>query len=140
MPRTAKISQDFARAFGDALKRFLDAHGVTESEAAGKLGLGKARINTYCHDSAKGKRSSPDAEVLYLACSVLGFEFEYNGYRINANTLAGIAVKPNETPLKQLSFEFDRQFYLTDDAGTVSVSIKRPSGSVEVSVSLRAVS
>jgi len=113
---------------------------MTETEAAGKLGLGKARINTYCHDSTDGRRSSPDAEVLYLACTVLGFEFEYNGYRINASTLEGVAVKSTEMPPEQLSFEFDRQFYLTDDGGTVSVSIKRPVGRVEVSVSLRAVS
>src|ERR1700683_3111873 len=137
MARTAKVSLNFARAFGDSLKRFLDAYGMTESEAARTLGLGKARINTYCHDSTDGKRSSPDAEVLYLACSLLGFEFEYNGYKINASTLEGVAVKPIEMPLEQLSFEFDRQFYLTDDGGTVSVSIKRPAGSVEVPVSLR---
>ena len=103
------------------------------------MGLGKARVNTYCHDSPDGKRANPDAEVLYLACSRLGFEFEYNGYRINAANLAGEIVKPPEG--EQLSFEFDRQFNLTHDLGTVSVQVRRPVGKeTEVSISLRVAS
>ena len=102
MGRSAKVSHIFARAFGDSLKAFLRSHKISESEAARRMDLGKARINTYCHDSPDGKRVNPDAEVLYLACSRLGFEFEYNGYKISATNLAGETVKPFEE--EQLSF------------------------------------
>ena len=137
-------SQDFARAFGDALHNFLQEKGINQSEAARRLGLeekaGKARLSTYCHDSPRGKRPKPDAEVLYLVCARLGFEFEYNGYRINAATLNGAGLKPTARPAEQLPLGFHGQFDLTDQRGTVSVSFKRPPGRVEVSVSLKAAS
>ncbi|SRR6266566_1783398 len=140
----AANSQDFARAFGDALHRFLQNKGITQSDAAKLLGLdgkgGKARISTYCHDSPKGKRPKPNAEVLYLVCARLGFEFKYNGYQISAATLNGAGLKGTERPAEQLPLEFDGQFDLTDQRGTVSVSFKRPPGRVEVSVSLKAAS
>lgn len=132
-------SSDFARAFGDALFGFLEANGISQTEAADRLGLakgGKSRINTYCHDSPKGKRPKPSAEVLYRACSVLGFSFDYKGYRISAATLNGRA-KTEVKELEQLPLVFAGQFDLTDDKGTVSVSVKRPPGRIEVSLSLK---
>lgn len=138
-------SQDFARAFGDALIKFLDEKGLTQTEAARRLGFGergKARINAYCHDSPTRKRPVPQADVLYLICSELGFAFDYKGYRISAETLNGNGrrAEPTAKPPEQLSLEFNRQFYLTDQKGTVSVSFKRPPGRVELTVYLKAVS
>ena len=136
-------SQDFARAFGDALVKFLREKGLTQSDASKRLGLGKkgkSRLNTYCHDSPKGKRPTPDAEILYRVCADLGFEFDYKGYRITAETLNGNHSEPIEKPAEQLPLEFTGQFDLTDHKGTVSVSFKRPPGRVELSVYLKAVS
>ncbi len=136
-------SQDFARAFGDALVRFLREKGLSQSDASKRLGLGKpgkARLNTYCHDSPKGRRPTPDAEVLYRVCSELGFEFDYKGFRITAEILNGNHAEPVEKPAEQLPLEFSGQFDLTDQKGTVSVSLKRPLGRIELSVYLRAVS
>lgn len=136
-------SQDFARAFGDALVKFLREKGLTQSDASKRLGLGKsgkARLNTYCHDSPKGKRPKPDAEVLYRVCAELGFEFDYKGYKITAETLNGNRSTQTEKPAEQLPLEFSGQFDLTGKKGTVSVSLKRPLGRVELSVYLRAVS
>lgn len=134
------VERDFARALGDALARFLREKGIRQSEASRRLGLGKARINTYCHDSPKGKRPKPDAEVLYRICAEFGFEFEYAGYRISATTLKGSRLKSAERRPEQLLLGFDRQFDLTNEQGTVSISVRRPAGRVEVSVTLSAVS
>ena len=131
---------DFARAFGDALSGFLAGNGITQSDAANRLGLdkaGKARISTYCHDSPKGTRPRPSAEILYLACAELGFSFEYNGYKITAAALNGRS-KAAEKPAEQLSLPFYGQFDLTDERGFVSVTVKRPPGRIEVSLSLKA--
>jgi transcriptional regulator with XRE-family HTH domain len=136
----AHESDDFARAFGDALVKFLGEKGLTQADASERLRLGKARLNTYCHDSRKGKRPTPDAEVLYRVCVELGFEFDYKGYRITAETLNGNRSKPVEKPAEQIPLEFTGQFDLTDQKGTVSVSFKRPPGRVELSVHLRAAS
>lgn len=140
MKDTTIGSPNFARAFGDALAKFLKKEGIPQIEAAKQLGLGKARLNTYCHDNPKGRRPEPSAEVLYLVCAELGFEFDYSGYKISAATLNGHGVKPDVKRPEQLEFKFDRRFDLTDQKGTVSVRIKRPPGRVEVSVSLKAVS
>ena len=140
MPEEQK---DFARAFGDALLAFLEGKALTQSAASQKLGLGKegkARLNTYFHDSRKGKRPKPSAEMLYLVCVELGFEFEYRGHRISAATLNGHRPQPIEAPALQLPFEFSGQFDLTDQRGTVSVRFKRPAGQVEVSINLKAAS
>jgi transcriptional regulator with XRE-family HTH domain len=136
-------SQDFARAFGDALLKFLQEKGLTQSDAAKRLGLGKegkARLNTYCHDSPKGRRPKPDAEILYRVCAGLGFEFDYKEYRITAETLNGDRSGQIERPAEQLPLEFSGQFDLADQRGTVSVRFKRPLGRVELSMYLRAVS
>jgi hypothetical protein len=81
------------------------------------LGIGRAKLNTYCHDSPRGGRCKPDAEFLYQVCVKLGFQFDYNGFRVSAST-----------------------FDLTDETGSLIVSFKRPAGRVEMSVSLKAAS
>jgi len=133
-------SEDFARAFGNALDQFLRGKGMNQSDAAKALGLGaegKARLNTYCHDSPKGTRRRPNAQMLYLLCVKLGFAFEYKGYKISAATLNGSGRKSAEKPAEQLLIEFDGQFNLTDQTGTVSISVKRPPGRIEVALSLK---
>jgi hypothetical protein len=128
---------DFALSFRTALGKFLSQHGDTRYQAAKSVGLSRARLNTYFKDDPKTKKPRiPNAEVLYLLCSGLGFAFEYRGFRISAETLDGVRVThPSE---KQLSFEFERQFYLTNDQGALSVRIKRPAGRIELAVSLNA--
>jgi transcriptional regulator with XRE-family HTH domain len=136
-------SEDFARAFGNALGQFLRERGMTQSAAAKALGLGdegKARINTYCHDSPKGNRRKPNAEMLYLLCANLGFGFEYKGYKISAATLNGSGRKSAERSAEQLLIQFDGQFNLTDQTGTVSISVKRPPGRIQVALSLKGAS
>src|SRR5438128_2588641 len=140
--------KDFARSFGDALKGFLTSNGMKQIDAAKSLGLmdkngnpNKARLNTYCHDSRAGKRPKPAAEILFLACTKLeGFYFDYRGYRISAATLNGNGRKPtNEPASTQLTLQFDRQFNLTEEAGSVTVRVKRPPGRIELSILLRAI-
>jgi len=139
--------KDFAHAFGDALKHFLDVRGIGLSEAARRLGIetdvegkrkGGSRISRYCRDNKDGERPTPDAEILYLACTKLeGFSFVYNGYRISAATLNGSGPKPPQ-PTEQISFDFEHQFDLTGKQGTIEVTVKRPQGRIEVSLSLDA--
>jgi transcriptional regulator with XRE-family HTH domain len=139
----------FARAFGSALREFLNKEGITQVDVATRLGLkdkktgkpSKSRLNTYLSDSPP----TPRAEVLYLACTKLdGFRFSYNGYRINAETVAGNGSSPPEKPAQQLPLQFNRQFNLTDKKGIITekgafvVKVKRPSGRIEFSVSLKA--
>lgn len=136
-------SDDFARAFGDALDQFLRRKGLNQSDAAKALGLGdegKARLNTYCHDSPKGIRRKPNAEMLYLLCVNLGFAFEYKGFKISAATLNGNGRKSPERPAEQLLIQFDGQFNLTDQTGTVAITVKRPPGRIEVGLSLKGAS
>jgi len=137
--------QDFARAFGDALRKFLEENGISQSDASERLRLGKggkARLSSYCHDSPKGTRPIPGAEILYQICSAFGFQFEYKGYRISAETLNGNGSHPKlvEKPVEQLPLEFSGQFDLTENKGTVFVEFKRPDGRVELSVRLKAAS
>ncbi len=134
--------KDFAHAFGNALRQFLEKKGMGQNDAARELGLperGGARINSYLHDRADGTRPKPEAEILYLLCTKLGFSFEYNGYKISATSLNGRAKKPLATAAEQLTFRFDRQFNLTEDVGIVAVKVKRPPGRIELSVSLNAI-
>lgn len=98
--------------------------------------LGRGAINTYCHDSPKGRRPKPSAEVLYLVCAVLGFSFDYKGYRISAATLNGGPRTAGKESV-QLPLEFESQFDLTNEKGTVSVKVKQPPGRIEVSLSLK---
>src|SRR5216683_3132476 len=125
----ANPQQEFARAFGDALNKFLEEKGIRKSDAARQLGLdektGKGRLNHYFHDSAKGTRPKPDAEILYLVCTKLpGFHFDYKGYRISAAVLKKSGVKRSQKPPEQqLTLHFDRQFNLTEQAGSVTVKV-----------------
>jgi hypothetical protein len=66
----------------------------------------------------------------------LGFSFEYQGFKISAATVNG-RPKAAEKQAEQLPL-IDSQFDLTDEKGTVSVSVKQPPGRVEVSLSLKA--
>jgi len=139
--------QDFARAFGDALNTFLQQEQITQSDAAKRLGLnkpgkngGKARLSAYCHDSPKGKRPKPSAEILYLVCAELGFAFEYKGYKISAATFSGNGTRKVEKPVEQLEIKFEGQFNLTDEKGNVSISVKQPPGRIAVVLSMKGAS
>lgn len=136
----ADPQQQFARAFGDALKRYFNGLGKGSTEAAALLGLeernGKSRLNSYFYDSSAGRRTEASAQILYLACTKLPrFNFEYAGYRVTAVKVKGRGRKESAD---QIPFTFDRQFDLAMDAGNVNVKVKRPSGKIEVTVSLDA--
>jgi transcriptional regulator with XRE-family HTH domain len=132
-------SDSFSRTFGDALQAFLDAKEITYAAAARKLGVERATLGTYWKDNEQGKRPKPRAELLFRACRDLGFEFEYNGYRITVEVL-GKPTAREEAPKEQLHHDFSRQFTLTEDDGQVTVKLKRHPGTVEFSVSLKAAS
>jgi len=137
----ADPQQEFARAFGDALRQYFDSLGKGSTEAATLLGLeernGKNRLNTYFRDTPTGRRTEPSAQILYLACTKLPrFNFEYAGYRISAVKVKGRRGRKESSD--QIPFTFDRQFDLAMDAGNVNVKVKRPSGKIEVVVSLDA--
>lgn len=146
MPDIAKSDsrQEFARAFGDALLNFLDGR-MNQIEATKLLGLlnknGKPKrstLNSYFRDSADGERTEAKASVLFLACTKLpGFNFDYAGYRLKAVRLDK-KEKPSDATSRQLPFNFERQFDLVEQAGKLNVKVKRPSGRIEVSVSLDA--
>ena len=134
--------QSFSSAFTKALKSFLEERDLGQSEAARELGIetteegkrkGGARISSYCCGRAK-----PDAEILYLLCAKLGFNFEYNGFRITAETLNGKRPKSAEQPARQLTFDFERQFNLTRKQGVVTVKVRRSVGRSDVSLALDA--
>jgi hypothetical protein len=135
----ARSSDDFARAFGDALKAHLDDKGISYTKASILLGVRKQTLSTYWTDGIDGKRRKPRAELLFRACIELAFTFEFHGYRVAADTLTRHAENSTATS-EQLHLDFSRQFKLTEDNGRVSVSLKRHPGSVELSVSLKAVS
>jgi transcriptional regulator with XRE-family HTH domain len=141
--------EGFARAFGRALRNFLDSTGMTQVQAVKLLGLkdkksgkpSKSRLNTYLTDSPP----MPDAQVLYLACTKLkGFNFEHNGHRMNFQMVRRKGQPLPEKPPEQMAFRFNRQFKLTDNKGAVTekgafaVKVKRPPGRIEFSVSLKA--
>lgn len=132
-------SDNFARSFGDSLRSFLDSNQISYAEAARRLEMGRATLNTYFNDDKNGKRKKARVELLYLACVRLGFHFEYNGYRIGAESLSHPEVLP--APSEQLDLKFDRQFNLTQDDGRLSVSFtRRQPGRLELTVALEAAS
>ena len=109
--------EGFARAFGKALRNFLDSTGMTQVEAVKLLGLkdkksgkpSKSRLNTYLTDSPP----MPDAQVLYLACIELkGFNFEHNGHRMNVQVIRRKRQPLPEKPPEQMAFRFNRQINL----------------------------
>lgn len=137
--------QAFARAFGDALRGYLNGK-IGQSQAARMLELfdkkGKPKrsgLNSYFHDGTKGKRRGKrplaNAHVLFLACTRLGFFFDYDGFRIKAMKLTE---RQREQPLGQRAFNFERQFGLVENGGNVDVKVKRPPGRIELRVSLDA--
>jgi len=133
--------RDFAHAFGDALKQFLEEKGMGQNDAARELGLqerGGARLHSYLHDRADGTRPRPEAEILYLLCAKLDFRFDYTGYRISASSLNGAGRKPVGPAAEQMTFRFDRQFNLSNESGSVGVKVKRPPGRIELTISLDA--
>ena len=139
--------EGFARIFGKTLRNYLNERDMSQVDVVKLLGLtdksgkpSKSRLNRYLSDSP----SMPEAQVLYLACTRLdGFKFEYNGYRINAETVRGNVSAPS-LPAEQLTFRFNRQFKLTNREGAVTeqgvfaVKVRRPAGRIEFSVSLKA--
>lgn len=132
-------SEDFARAFGDALKAFLDDQRISYTDAAKRLGVTKAALSTYWNNDKNGVRRKARVELLFLACVELGFELEYNGHRVAANDLKKTKTGPQPTS-EQLHFDFSRQFRLLADDGLVSIRMKRDPGAVEFSVLLKAAS
>jgi hypothetical protein len=141
---TNNDSTDFGRVFGSALTQFLKDAEITQTEAVRRLGLelnqGKARLNTYCRGRRDGSWPTPDAKILYLLCTKLGFAFKYNGYTISAASLNGNGAKPIEKPVEQLDIQFSGQFDLTDQTATGAINVKRPSGRIEVAISLKGAS
>lgn len=133
------MGDDFARLLGDALLKFLAGRNITQTQAAKIIEVEKATLNTYFRDNRKGKRARANAETLVQACIQLGFQFEYKGHLIAASKI-GQTTKPKAST-EQLSFNYQNQFYLTEDRGSVEVALKRrPSGRVEILVALKAIS
>lgn len=141
--------RDFARAFGKALRNYLDVTGGSQVDLVKLLGLtseksgrpSKQRLNRYLSDSPP----VPDARVLYLAFTKLdGFKFEHNGYRMKVETVSKTGGPPPEKSTQQMAFRFSRQFNLIDRNGAITelgdfaVKVKRPPGRIELSLSLRA--
>jgi transcriptional regulator with XRE-family HTH domain len=133
-----EISSDgFTAAFGDSLRAFLVSKGIDFSEAARRLGVERETLYTYWK-SVNGKRRSPRVELLFRACIEFEFEFEYNGYRVSATSLANTRKPPGKPLPQQIPFNFEREFNLTESDGNVLVHLKREPGRVELSVSLKA--
>lgn len=141
-----EANRDFAREFGDALSQFLRAAGMGPTAAAKLFELidkrgkpNRALVDSYCHDTRMGTRPKPNAEILYLACTKLkGFYFDYKGYRISAETLNGHRDGKKLNQQSQLEFDFQRQFILTGNTGSVRIKVKKPPGKFELSVHLDA--
>ena len=127
--------QDFRLAFRNALQKFLIDKGLTQAGLARDLGITKQRLNAYFREENPAR---PEIEVLYFLCVKLGFSFEYRGYTISAATLEGIPVPAPATVEQQIPIDFDGQFKLTNEAGELSVTVKRPAGRIELSFSLDA--
>jgi len=133
-------SSDFARSFGDALRNFLNTKGITPAAAARQLGVERATLSTYWTERDKGERAKARVELLFRACTELGFEFEYNGYRITAEAIGAKAEAIPKSHPKQLQIDFEQDFELANEQGSVSLNLKRKSGQLEFSVRLQAAS
>ena len=137
------LLDNFARSFGDALRRFLDKNQITVTEAASRLGMNKQTLSSYWTDNSDGKRPSARAELLFLACAKLGFVFELDGWCVSATSSeSSVATSPSSHGRgEQLRLPFAQEFTLTDEKGSVSVSLKkRPAGEIQLWVKLKAVS
>lgn len=124
---------DFRLAFRKAVREFLTEKGLTQVKVARGIGITKQRFNSYCR---KKEPAHPEAEVLCFLCVNYGFSFEYRGYKISAATLEGVPVPAPASVAQQIPIDFEGQFKLTDQNGALSVTVKRPSGRLEVSLSL----
>ena len=127
----------FARAFGDALRQFLDENSISVTKAASKLGMNKQTLSTYWTDNPEGKRPNARAELLFLACTELGFVFEFNGSQVRATHNKSARGGKH---CEQLRLPFAREFLLVDEKGSVSVNVKRPAGEIQLTVKLSAIS
>jgi hypothetical protein len=101
--------------------------------------MNKQTLSSYWSDNADGKVNKARAQLLFLACVELGLVFEYEGRTVSAAPQA-VLNEHNEVESVQLRLPFLRQFDFTEQQGTVSVSVKRPPGRVELSVFVKAVS
>lgn len=136
-----KATANFARAFGDELRLFLDQNGISVTAAASKLGLNKQTLSSYWTDNPEGKRPNARAELLFLACRELGFVFEFEGSTISAAHSRPTRNRPAIDESKhQLRLPFGREFLLAERKGSVSVSIKRPPGEIRLAVTLKTAS
>jgi transcriptional regulator with XRE-family HTH domain len=134
-------SNGFARVFGDSLRAFLDESGISYAEAARRLNVERATLATYWTDDKDGKRNKARAELLFRACTELGFEFEFNGYKIGVRSMGQPKRQGVPKQSEQLNLDFSRQFKLTEDEGKVSVKLsRRHPGRLEFVVSLEAAS
>lgn len=127
--------QDFRLAFRNALQNFLIDKGLTQAGLARRLGITKQRLNAYFREENPAR---PEIEVLYSLCVKWGFSFEYKGYTISGATLEGVPVPAPASVAQQIPIDFEGQFKLTDQNGALSVTVKRPSGRLEVSLSIDA--
>jgi hypothetical protein len=134
------MADEFSDLFGSALEAFFQTEGIPESEAARRMVMERATLNTYttgAKDKGKEKRErrKPPAELLVRACVEFGFQFEFQDYIIAARK-KGKRVPIEET---QLHLQFTRQIDLAEN-GAITVGLKKPPGKIELSVSLREVS
>ena len=125
--------EDFRLAFRNAVREFLAEKRLSQAKVARGIGITKQRFNSYCREK---KPAHPEAEVLYFLCAKWGFSFEYRGYIVSAATLEGVPVPAPASIEQQIPIDFEGQFKLTDQNGALSVTVKRPSGRLEVSLSL----
>jgi hypothetical protein len=132
------MADKFSDTLANALNAFFRTKGMSEAQAATRMEMKPATLNTYttgAKDKGKErKRRRPPAELLARAC-LLGFEFEFQGYVIGARKEG----QPASTEEKQLHLQFTRQIDLAEN-GAITVGLKRPPGKIELSVSLREVS
>jgi transcriptional regulator with XRE-family HTH domain len=134
------MADEFADLLGNALAAFLKTEGIPEAEAARRMGIGRATLNTYTigvKEDGKDERERrrPPAELLARACVALGFQFEFEDHIIVARK-KGKQVRGAE---KKLHLEFTREIDLADN-GAITVGLKKPPGKIELSVSLRELS
>ena len=129
--------QAFAKAIGDAIRQFLDEHGMSQAEIAERWGVeSRQKFSSYLLDQGTGHRVPIPAYLFYLACTQLhGFHFDHKGYRISAKPIKG---KGEKAASLQSTFEFGKDFELMDKAGTLTVKVKRPPEKIELSVSVDA--
>jgi len=132
--------QAFAKALGDAIREFLEHNGMQKAEIAEKFGLESRQVfHSYLRDQKHGRRVPAPAYVFYLACTQLGFKFDYEGYRISAKRIKGKGkIERMAKPSDQYTLSFGGNFELADKAGALKVSVKRPPERLELFVSVNA--